>query len=498
MINKTVPTSELPDPELNFMATEKSLYDYKHLYGFAEWFSKKLQSHRIDEQHPLALLSENSEELAFVVGACFLLNIPFVSLSTNATERELQEQIDSVTPSIFFTDKKNRHRTGDSPVLSISKKHLIRTKFKNLLKFTVGDQESPLGLFFTSGTTGSPKVVPVLRRQIIYGANASAENFKPDHNRYWLLCLPLNHMGGISIIIRSILYHSAIYLMDRFDPYQVQTFLTENKLFQVASLVPTMLTELLDDPLFQVHMEFKAILLGGGPISLELINQSIERGGPIVSSYGMTETCAQIAANPMLKPSGVYHPKKSVGRVFPPNEVEIRDPDTKASLPKKEVGLIWLKGPQVFDGYRDQSLNTSAFDKNGWFNTGDYGHLNRFNQLFIESRRTDRIVTGGENVDPIEVENALNSHPNVKESAVFGLPDPKWGEKVVALIVLKNKGIIMDELTSALKKGLQGYKIPKEIKPVEHLPKSSLGKLKRGELKEQFNNSPSITKNSSY
>lgn len=489
MINETVPIFDLPDPELNFLATENGLFDYKHLYGFAEWFSKEIKSHRIDEQNPLALLSENSEELAFVVGACFLLNIPFVPLSTKATDRELQVQIDAVTPSLYYTDKKNRSRIGDAPSISISKKKLSRSSFEDLSTFTVGEQESPFGLFFTSGTTGSPKVVPVLRRQILFGAKASAENFKPDHNRYWLLCLPLNHIGGISIIIRSILYHSAIYLMDRFDPYQVHTFLTENKLFQVASLVPTMLTELLDDPLFQVHMEFKAILLGGGPLSLELINQSIERGVPIISSYGMTETCAQVAANPMLKPSGVYHPKKSVGRIFPPNEVEIRDPETQESLPKKEVGLIWLRGPQVFDGYRDKTLNKSAFDKNGWFNTGDYGHLNRFNQLFIESRRTDRIVTGGENVDPTEVENALNNDPSVKESAVFGLPDPKWGEIVVALVVQEKQGVSVDDITSTLKKTLQGYKIPKEIKFVEQLPKSSLDKVKRSELNVLFKNS---------
>lgn len=492
MKNNTVPIFELPDPELNFLATENGIFDYKNLYAFSDWFSNELKPHQIDEKHPLALLSENSEELAFVVGACFLLNIPFVSLSTKATDRELQEQIDSVTPALFFTDKKNRSRIGDAPSISISKNKLSRTTFEDLSNFTVGEPKSALGLFFTSGTTGSPKVVPVLRRQILFGAEASAENFKPDHNRYWLLCLPLNHIGGISIIIRSILYHSAVYLMDRFDAYQVHTFLTENKLFQVASLVPTMLTELLDDPLFQIHMKFKAILLGGGPISLELINQSIERGVPIVSSYGMTETCAQIAANPMLKPSGVYHPKKSVGRLFSPNKVEIRDPDTEASLPKKEVGLIWLKGPQVFDGYRDKSLNKSVFDKNGWFNTGDYGHLNRFNQLFIESRRTDRIVTGGENVDPVEVENALNNHPEIKESVVFGLPDPKWGEKVVVLIVLENKKLSFDEVISTLKKNLQGYKIPKEIRFIEQVPKSSLGKVKQGELKELFKNSSSI------
>ena len=127
------------------------------------------------------------------------------------------------------------------------------------------DDSQIFGYFFTSGTTSKPKIVPLKRRQIKAAAKASAQNFKPDPNHFWLLCLPLNHIGGISIIIRSVIYDTAIYRLGNFHEEMVKEFLGENKRFQAASLVPTMLKRLLDDPLFKTHREFKSILLGGGP-----------------------------------------------------------------------------------------------------------------------------------------------------------------------------------------------------------------------------------------
>jgi O-succinylbenzoic acid--CoA ligase len=274
--------------------------------------------------------------------------------------------------------------------------------------------------------------------------------------------------------------------MDSFDVDLVRTFLSENKLFQAASMVPTMVIKLLEDSLFQIHNQFKAILMGGAALPAELINRSVTRGIPIVSSYGMTETCAQIAANPLLKPLGVYIPKKSVGFIFEPNELEIRD-DRGVVQPRVESGQIWLKGPQIFDGYYNPDLNKNAFDDKGWFNTGDYGHLNRLGQLFIENRRTDIIITGGENVNPVEVEETLNQFEEIKESAVTGIPDIEWGEKLVALIVSENgKTIQPDSIKSKLRLKLSAFKIPKVFKTIESLPKTELGKIKRNKLHDFF------------
>jgi len=483
----TYPQFSLPDPGNSFLASENTFYDYSHLYGFCSVFEKLCSKHNISEERPLALLSRSSNELIFVIAGCYLLKIPFITLNPDLTDSELRSQIKIKEPGAIYSDLENRNRFGDYPYIDITKKDLNIVGSENSIEAPSSDPSLPFGYFFTSGSSGNPKLVSLLRRQIIFASHASAINIKPDIDRFWLLCLPLNHVGGISIVIRSILYHSAIFRMDRFDETQVRTFLSENRLFQVASLVPTMLQRLLDEPLFQLHLEFKALLLGGGPVPDGLIDRALERGVPVVSSYGMTETCAQIAANPMLQPRGVYHPKKSVGMIFEPNLVQIRDPKSgKVQLPN-EVGQIWLKGPQVIDSYPDPTLNKSSFDRNGWFNTGDIGHINRRKQLFIKNRRTDRIITGGENVDPVEVEQVLENFNEIIRAAVTGIEDPKWGQKVVALLEVKDKKRFDPDLFSAeLKKRLSSYKIPKSYILVDAIPTTSLGKIKRGELNELY------------
>jgi o-succinylbenzoate---CoA ligase len=220
---------------------------------------------------------------------------------------------------------------------------------------------------------------------------------------------------------------------------------------------------------------------------MDLINRSLTRGLPIVTSYGMTETCAQIAANPMLRPSGMYIPKKSVGFIFKPNEIQIRDKNGQ-TLPWNEPGQIWLKGPQVFDGYLEPEQNKNRFDKDGWFNTGDFGHLNRQDQLFIESRRTDLIITGGENVNPIEIEEVLTALDSILEAAVVGMPDKAWGQKVTAFVVSKDEDFDTEAVIKKLKEKLPGYKIPKEIIVIDRIPKTPTQKIKRGELVRRYRN----------
>lgn len=484
----TYPTFELPDARLNFMASERTLYDYGHLYGFCSRFKMLTSGYEFTERHPLALVSKSSDKLSFVIAACYLLKIPFLPLNPDLTDAELESQIAQAKPAAFYTDQKNELRLKGKPIITVPDSAMSIISTGRDIVSPSSDPQREFGLFFTSGSTGRPKLVPLKRRQILFATHASAGNFRPEPNRYWLLCLPLNHIGGISIILRSLLYGSAIFRMNQFDEHQIRNFLSENRLFQVASLVPTMLLRLLEDPLFQLHLDFKAMLLGGGPVTEGLIDKSLERGIPIVSSYGMTETCAQISANPMLQPRGIYHPKKSVGSVFAPNQCQIRDPENGRVLPPNEVGELWLSGPQIIDRYLDDTLTKKAFDEQGWFNTGDIGHLNRRGQLFIQTRRSGRIVTGGENVDPLEVEAAISRIEGVAEAAVTGIPDTEWGQKVVALIVLNQKEntVTKSQIISELKQKISGFKIPKEIRLVESLPKTSLGKLKRNELPDFF------------
>ncbi len=478
----TIPPFTLPDPSLTFLSTEADEFSYRSLFTFARYLEKIVQPYRPAGEHPLLIVTDSSAEVVFSIAACFLLKIPVFPLHKNSTQKEVEKILSTVKPAaVISNDRHSAITFGDLPVLNIPYDALKTPGSDEPEVFLFDDPENFAGYFLTSGSTGAPKIVPLKRRQVFYGASSSAKNFRPSLNKYWLLCLPVHHVGGINVIYRSLLFNSAIFLVPAFDEENIRSLLNENKNFEVASMVPTMLQRLLEHTFFRVQFGFKAFLLGGGPITMHLINEALTRGLPLVTSYGMTETCAQIAANPMLKPGGDYIPKQSVGPVFEPNEIDIRD-DLGQSLPLNESGQIWLKGPQVFDGYLNQAQNKSAFDQNGWFNTGDFGHLNRKKQLFIENRRSDLIVTGGENVNPQEVENAMNDIPGVQESAVIGVPDEKWGQMAVAFVVLENDNMSRNHIKKQLKLQLQGFKIPKQFISVNYLPKTSSEKVKKSEL----------------
>jgi O-succinylbenzoic acid--CoA ligase len=475
------------EPQKVFLTSENGMYTYSDLERFTGYFLDIIKQKSDSTKWPIAFLADSSDLLIFAIAASWKLGVPIIPLSTKLSQNELEDIIHELSPSLIFCDTNNRNRlTGDDII------HMDENFFLNAFTFDIRELELPdpkkiqesqiFGYFLTSGTTGKSKIVPLKRRQMIFAAKASAKNFQPEPNHFWLLCLPLNHIGGISIIFRSLLYGSAIYRMGRFNEEMVTEFLSENPKFQAASLVPTMLSRLLKNPLFKTHKDFKAILLGGGPTTQQLLKRSVERGIPIVSSYGMTETCAQIVANPMTAPSGMYTPLKSVGKPFAPNELQIRD-DNGKKLGKNQSGMIWLKGPQVFDGYYNQNDSDEIFDKNNWFRTGDFGHLNGFDQLFIESRREDLIISGGENINPIEVEEAILKLSPIKEAVVIGLPDEEWGQKVTAIVTLMNgKTPDITELKEQLSPNLTDFKIPKELIIVDTLPKTMMGKVKRWEL----------------
>ncbi len=481
------PVYDIPSFDLQFLAAENGLYDYRNLYSFSFWLNQKLEPYEVTDRNPLMIITDSSNQQIFVIAACWFLQVPFIPVSSKMTDSEINRLVQVLSPSVVVKDEDTDNIIPGLPCIEISEAHLEMRKTVDESLFTSGNPEKIMGYFLTSGSTGEPKIVPLKRRQALFGAHASALNFKPDKNRYWLMCLPLNHVGGISIIVRSLLYHSAIFRMDQFDLNSIINYLSDNKLFQVISLVPTMLKRLLENPEFRVHNEVKAILLGGGPVKTPLLQKTSEKGMPVVTSFGMTETFAQIAANPLLKPSGIYHPKKSVGRIFSPNKAEIRNKKGQRLHPN-EPGIIWLKGPQVFDGYLDESHNHGQFDPDGWFNTGDYGYLNRYNQLFIESRRTDLIITGGENVRPIEVESVLEDLDMIQEAQVVGLPDPEWGEIVVAFVIpTDNLHFDENSISDQLKLKLSPFKVPKKIIKTDQFPTKESGKIDKLKLIHIYN-----------
>ncbi len=393
----------------------------------------------------------------------------------------------------------------------------------------------------TSGSSGTPKKVPLLRRQMITAASHAFPEPIRARGQLWGNTLPLQHAGGLTIILRALLSGSGVFLWHRFDAKDIFEDLAANPMIKRISLVPTMLKRLLDaNGSRSLPNEFEEILIGGGPAPPKLIQRARDLGWPVVFSYGMTETCGQVAAQ---NRDGLS-PAESVGTLFPGHDVIILDDERRIvgfhdSKPHDfrahdtgfdDSGSVWIRGPQVFAGYmaahatlRDMPprLDTShlhdhddvmnevlkqnvkpvqmaSASKPGipepgrypWFDTGDYGRIDEDGNLYIEARRTDIIITGGQNVSASDVEAALLKISGIVDVGVTGVPDAEWGQKLVALVVTAHQEPRMGSksLREFLSTRLPGYQIPKEIIAVNEIPRTELGKIRRKELLEMATN----------
>jgi o-succinylbenzoate---CoA ligase len=309
--------------------------------------------------------------------------------------------------------------------------------------------DHPVALMHTSGTTAAPKPVELMYSNFQASAMASAVALGLDPAERWLCPMPLTHVGGLSIPIRSAIYATTAIVHGRFDTEAVLNELMDRgRRITIVSLVPTMLARLLDAGL-EHPPTLRWALLGGGPIPPPLLERADAAGVPVAPTYGMTEACSQIT---------------TFGWPLTGVEVRLQGPDRE----------ITVRGPVVAPG---------ALADDGWLHTGDLGGWDERVGLQITGRSSDTIVTGGENVAPAEVEAALLEHPAVADAGVFGRPDPEWGEALVAAVALRDgRAVAPDELRAFCAERLAGYKVPKQIEFVEILPRTSSGKLLRRHL----------------
>jgi O-succinylbenzoic acid--CoA ligase len=347
-----------------------------------------------------------------------------------------------------------------------------------------GGPEPPLAILYTSGTTGQPKGVLLSRANFFWSAAGSAALIGAEPRDRWLACLPLYHVGGLSILLRSVLAGSCAVIHERFDPERVSRDLRQGGI-TLVSLVATMLQRLLDvwgdRP---APKSLRCVLLGGGPAPLPLLERAGQLGFPVSPTYGLTEATSQVATrlpgDPEPPPDGRLRPLPGLAlRVVGPEG----DP-----LPPGVAGEICVKGPTVMRGYARRPEESARALQGGWLHTGDVGHLDENGFLGSVVRRSDLIVSGGENIDPAEVEAALLEHPGVAEAAVVGRPDEQFGERPVAFWVASGGAAGVDPAAEETLRSLCGdrlasYKIPVAFRRVESLPRNSVGKLLRAELR---------------
>ena len=321
-------------------------------------------------------------------------------------------------------------------------------------------------IVFTSGTTGEPRGAVLTRSALEASAAASAANLGWHDDDRWLLCMPLAHVGGLSIVTRSLIVRRAVVVAPNFDAQAWPGWIGRQRV-TLASMVPTMLARVLDaNPRWRAPSHFRAIVLGGAAAPPALLRRAMQRGVPLLPSYGLTESCAQIATTPY---AARYDPL-DWGSGLPLPGVELRIAD----------GRIEIRGPMLMAGYWGEP----PLARGAWFDTGDLGELDARGCLHVHARRADLIVTGGENVYPVEVERVLESQPGIATAGVFGIASDAWGEEVAAALVAVGTPPADAALREYVAARLAPHKRPRRICYVAALPHTAGGKLDRVALRD--------------
>jgi len=454
---------------------------YAELDDAARSLAAKLHGLGIATGDRVAVLLENDPLYVVLIHALVALGAVLVPLNVRLTPRELRELLVDAEPRLLL------HGTSLASVAAESVRDLrgIRTLPAPALH-TLSEKPVALpvqlrldadqAILFTSGTSGRPKGVRLGLAQHLASAAGSAERLGIEHEDRWLACMPLYHIGGLAIVLRSALYGTSVVLHSDFDARAVLHSLQHDRISAV-SLVPTMLARLLDasgDAQFPASLRF--VLLGGGPIPTDLVLRARRARVPVAASYGLTEATSQVAT---LAPAEDEAHVGSVGQALPGVELRIVDENGR-DQPAEVAGEICVRAAQVMSGYLNLPEQTARTLEAGWLHTGDIGTLSTEGYLTLLDRRSDLIVSGGENVSPAEVEAVLLCHPDVAAAAVVGRSDPSWGQVVHAFVVPRAARVAStEELIAHCRSRLAGFKLPRVIELVTSLPQTKPGRLRR-------------------
>lgn len=447
----------------------------------------------------IATLLHNGAVAAIVPHAALRLGATLVPLNIRLTDPEIAWQIRDALPRLIVVEaitldciKSTRESNPELTVVSITEDPaqnlnthaLSECRQENVELRLNHPADAVLAVIYTSGTTGTPKGAMLTVSNFWWNAIGSALNIGLNENDCWLVCLPLFHVGGLSIIMRSAIYGITAIVHPGFDAGAVNRAIYNDGV-SIVSVVSVMLQRMLDargdDP---YPSTLRCVLLGGGPTPRVLLDRCAQHEVPVVQTYGLTESCSQAVT---LAPEDALARLGSVGKPLYPNEVRVVSSDG-SDTEIDEAGEILIRGPIMMRGYLNQTEATSQTITDGWLHTGDIGRIDAEGYLYVLDRRDDLIVTGGENVYPAEVESVLQSHPSIAESAVIGAEDAEWGQRVVAIARLDenidSSGIDAASLQLFCRERLAGYKVPREFRfTTEALPRTASGKLRRAALR---------------
>ncbi len=427
-------------PDRCALIADRQQLTYAELEREATAAARRLAARGARRGATVALMLPAGVEYVILLHALMKLGAVAYPINTRLSQAEIDAELKRAEPLLMVNDSPDPGLTeADLPLLG---EHDLSELHCRIL---------------TSGTSGGPRAVELTYGNHLWSAVGSAFNLGVEPTDRWLCCLPLFHVSGISIVMRSVIYGTTAVVHDGFDVDRVAAAL-EGDGVTVVSLVPTQLRRLLEAGVDLLPL--RAVLVGGGPVPTDVLEEALGRGATVVQTYGLTETASQVTT---LSPGEAATRVGSAGRPLLTTHLRIQDEE------------ILVQGPTVAPG---------AADEDGWLHTGDLGRIDDEGFLYVTDRLGDMIVTGGENVLPTEVEEVLMRHPAVADAAVVGRADERWQEAVTAVVVRRDSAeVSAEELRTHCTAELAGYKVPKSVEFVSELPRTASGKLMRRELR---------------
>lgn len=478
-------------PDTTFLVVGDETLTYRQLDRLADEYVHRLQAQiALKPGDCVALLLPSGMPQVIMLFALMRLKAVIVPLNTRLTPVELQWQLQNIDCQLVIYSRKTETQIAgiaqqDWRILSIDELSRIAYPTSESSPADIVPEfnpDVPFVIIHTSGTSGQPKGAVLTYNNVFYSALASAYHIGHQPDDRWLCTLPLYHVGGLSILIRAVLYGITVHLHSQFDVDAVNHALTHRPI-TLVSLVPTMLVRLLEARREAWNPKLRLVLLGGAAATSDLIQRCADENIPVAATYGLSEAASQVATT---LPGDAARKIGSAGRPLLFTQVRIIDAHGH-DQPTGQHGEIIIRGPTIMQAYYNNPAASVHVLRDGWLHTGDIGYLDADGDLWVIQRRSDLIVSGGENIYPVEVENALRSHPAVQDAAVVGLDDAEWGQRVAAAIQLHDGYNLTEaELLAHIRPQLAGYKLPRTMRFVPALPQTASGKIQRRAVKALF------------
>ncbi len=492
---------EIETPEREALVVDGKRFNYRQLNQRVNQTAWAIQGLGVKHGDRVAILAYNGNEFVEVVMAAAKLGVILVLLNWRLTPVELTFMLnDSGAKTLFYdatftaTAQELKNKTGLDTIISVSGVSQISGSLNYdemiaNMPLTEPTPDAPVGLdtphliIYTAGTTGTPKGAIQTHGGGFWNALNDVVSMDITSNDRNLNVLPMFHSGGIGLFTLPVFYMGGTVILTRtFDPSKALELIRREKV-SIFMGVPAIFLFLANQPDFGCMKDVRIIMSGGAPLPVSLIKLYNENGLKLLQGFGMSEAGPSITVldrDMYLKKAG------SIGRRLMHLETRVVDEDMN-DVGHGEIGELIMRGPNVMPGYWNRpQANEEAF-RGGWFHSGDLARREADGSLYIVDRSKDMYISGGENVYPAEVENAIYEIPEIGEAAVIGVPDTKWGEVGKAIVTVKaGKKLTEEQIITYLKGRLAKFKVPASVAFIDALPRNAMGKVLKNTLREKY------------